>query len=150
MDIHSGGGQKLDWAYIFIEAPEREAAIIFQNRFGRNPHRVTCTCCGKDYSLTESSDLAQATAFERGCDSEYTDEQGNVYSDDDWYKLPIEKRRTLKFRYVERAATKYHWRSYKTLDEYLKSTEVLVIPSSEIKPEERSGELHEEGYVWRE
>ncbi len=27
-DMHSGGGQKLAWARIYIEAPEREAAQI--------------------------------------------------------------------------------------------------------------------------
>lgn len=56
MDMHSGGGQKLDFSILYIEAPEDEAIGVFYNRFGRNPHRVTCTCCGPDYSVREVDD----------------------------------------------------------------------------------------------
>ena len=59
MDMHSGGGQKLDWAYIYIEAPLEEAKVIFYNRFGRNPDRVTCTCCGADYWVHEEDDIRE-------------------------------------------------------------------------------------------
>jgi len=52
MDMHSGGDLKEKWQYIYIEAPEEEAKVIFYNRFGHNPNRVTCTCCGKDYSIS--------------------------------------------------------------------------------------------------
>lgn len=69
MDMHSGGGQKLDWGKIYIEAPEAEARVIFYNRFGRNPDRVTCTCCGEDYSVDDSESLAQASGYDRNCDS---------------------------------------------------------------------------------
>ena len=71
MDMHSGGGRKLEWEYIYIEAPADEAKAIFFNRFGRNPEKVTCTCCGDDYSLTEGDSLEQVTAFNRGCDYAY-------------------------------------------------------------------------------
>lgn len=58
MDMHSGGGTKEEpYEYIFIEAPREEAIIIFYNRFGHNPERVTCTCCGDDYSITEYETL---------------------------------------------------------------------------------------------
>lgn len=59
-DMHSGGGSKLDWEEIFIEAPEDDACIIFQNMFGRNPCTVTCTCCGADYFVLEYDTLEEA------------------------------------------------------------------------------------------
>ena len=72
MDMHSGGGAKeAPYEYIYIEAPESEAKTIFYNRFGHNPERVSCACCGEDYSISEEESLEQATAFERGCDYAY-------------------------------------------------------------------------------
>lgn len=59
-DMHSGGGLKEDFDEVIIEAPADEAAIIFYNRFGHNPHRVSCTCCGTDYWLTEYDSLEAA------------------------------------------------------------------------------------------
>jgi len=124
MDMHSGGGQKLDWKYIYIEAPEEEACIIFYNRFDRNPHKVTCTCCGDDYSVSESKDLKQATGYNRGCD----------------YK---------KDEYIEAKDTsKYAHKDYITLKEYLKKKDILVIYDKDIKAKERVGVLPEQGYVW--
>lgn len=64
-DMHSGGDQKLDWPIIFIEAPEQEAKIIFENRFDRDPNNVTCNCCGNDYSISESESLLEATDYDR-------------------------------------------------------------------------------------
>ena len=130
MDMHSGGGQKLKWAYIYIEAPEKEAEIIFQNRLGRNPHRVTCTCCGSDYSITEDKTLKRATAYERGCQ---------------WVKVAGEDGGG---HYVEKPSKGYAWHEYKTLDEYLKQDDVLFIYKKDIKPEELEGELRAEGYCW--
>lgn len=66
-DMHSGGSVKeAPYAHIYIEAPEAEAKVIFYNRFGHNAERVTCTCCGEDYSIMEYASLADATAFQRG------------------------------------------------------------------------------------
>ena len=129
MDMHSGGGQKLDWEYIYIEAPEKEAEIIFQNKFGRNPHRVTCTCCGDDYSLTESKTLKEATAYERGCE---------------WIKLGGQDGGG---HYVDKPSKK-SWHKYETLEEYLRQKGILFVYKKDIKPEERKGELHQEGYCW--
>ena len=56
-DMHSGGSLKEQWQYIYIEAPEDEARVIFYNRFDHSPDRVTCTCCGEDYSVSEDADL---------------------------------------------------------------------------------------------
>lgn len=66
MDMSSGGSTKEPpYEYIYIEAPEAEAKVIFYNRFGHNPERVTCTCCGEDYSISEEPSLAQASAYDR-------------------------------------------------------------------------------------
>lgn len=124
MDMHSGGGQKLDWGYIYIEAPEQEAKVIFYNRFGRNPNRVTCTCCGEDYSLSEADTLAEVTGYERGCD--YRDR-----------------------KYVEAPSTRAWASEYVPLDEFLaKATDRLFIYAADIKPKERQGSVPDEGYVW--
>lgn len=64
-DMHSGGSQKLGWDKIYIEAPEDEAIRVFYSRFGRNPYRVTCTCCGEDYSISEHADLEEASVYHR-------------------------------------------------------------------------------------
>lgn len=61
-DMHSGGGAKEGFEVCFIEAPEEEAKLIFYNRFGHSPERVTCTCCGADYSISTHDSLCEATA----------------------------------------------------------------------------------------
>ena len=52
-DMYSGGERKLDYGTIYIEASEDEATRIFEDRFNRSPHNVTCECCGNDYWITE-------------------------------------------------------------------------------------------------
>lgn len=130
-DMHSGGHQKLKWAMIYIEAPEEEAEVIFQNRFGRNPHRVTCTCCGEDYHVDSEEDLAQSTAYHRGC------------------QFKVDKRMEGGGKYIEEPRAD-GLEKYQTLDEYKKDPNVLFIYAADIKPEERKGELRREGYVWAE
>lgn len=67
-DMHSGGGTKVQpYDHIFIQAPEAEAIIIFYNRFGRNPLRVTCTCCGADY-VVEEYETPEDIMHVPGCD----------------------------------------------------------------------------------
>ncbi len=127
-DMHSGGGAKEKWGRIYIQAPEDEAAIIFYNRFGHNPHRVTCTCCGNDYSLTESEDLHQATGYERNCH----------YSD-------TEKKYIEEKSYGRRS---FSSKPYVTLEEYLRDENAHFIFDKDIKPEERTGSLPEQGYAW--
>ncbi len=66
MDMHSGGGTKeRPYEYIYIEAPRQEAISVFYARFGHNPERVSCTCCGDDYSIEEFDTLEEATEYER-------------------------------------------------------------------------------------
>lgn len=128
-DMHSGGGTKeASYERIYIEAPEEEAKVIFYNRFGHNPDRVSCTCCGSDYSISEYPTLEQATAYHRGCDWDNATDG-----------------------YVERQSQRAAFTGdYRTLDEYRQAPDVLIIPASEIKPEERVGEVPEQGYVWRD
>ena len=123
MDMHSGGGSKESYEYIYIEAPENEAKVIFYNRFGHNPERVTCTCCGEDYSISENESLEQLSGYDRGCD----------YNRDIGY---IEKRKVGGYK------------DYQTLNEYIKSEGVLFITKEEIKDDERVGELPMQGYIW--
>lgn len=76
-DMHSGGRTKEEpYERIYIEAPKEEAKIIFYNRFGHNPERVTCICCGEDYSISEDESLEQLSGFDRNCHWAYTDKSG--------------------------------------------------------------------------
>ena len=66
-DMHSGGGLKEEpFNRIYIQAPEEEAKSIFYGLFSHSPDRVSCTCCGADYSASEGKSLALATAYHRG------------------------------------------------------------------------------------
>ena len=56
-DTHAGGIQKLEWKWVVIEADEDEATSVFFSRFGINPNRVSCTCCGSDFSIWDDFDL---------------------------------------------------------------------------------------------
>lgn len=142
-DMHSGGGNKLwrhpdgsvddngsSWrrktediavGHVFIEAPEGEARAVFYNRFGRNPERVTCTCCGSDYSVSTEDDLAQLTAFHRDC----------AFEGDRYVEKPN--------RYSEAAVS---------LEDYLARPDIHVIRASDIADTERTAQLPVEGYVW--
>ena len=123
-DMHSGGGTKeAPYEKIYIEANEEEAKVIFYNRFGHNPERVTCTCCGEDYSIDESDTLNQASGYHRNC---AWDEKTKGYID---------------------APNKYN-DTYTTIEDYEKQKDVLIIRKSEIKDSERQGDVPSEGYVW--
>lgn len=127
MDMHSGGGSKEEWEYIYIEAPEEEAKVIFYNKFGHNPDRVTCTCCGGDYSIDESETLEEATAYDRGCE---WDSEQEKYVD-----KPHTGRMMIRKEYI-------------TLPDYCKRDDVLVISDCDISVEHRKGDVPDEGYVW--
>lgn len=128
MDMHSGGGLKEEpYSYIYIEASEEEARVIFYNRFGHNPERVTCTCCGEDYSISSFESLSQATAYDRGCRHDGVQ----------W----LEERR--KDTYAGKYRTLRSWlRDKKT------KANCLFIRNHAIKDAERRGEIPKQGYVW--
>jgi len=66
-DMHSGGNLKEKQQHIFIEAPKEEAIEIFERKFGHHPERITCSCCGEDYAISEEKSLKQATGYHRNC-----------------------------------------------------------------------------------
>lgn len=162
MDAYSGGGQKEPWPQIWIEAPEKEAKLIFYNRFGHNPDRVTCTCCGADYSIHEHETLEEATAYERGlryaeaprlpngkydnANSKYLEPNEDVPDGFTISRLSLLRSRNPPLG--------------KTLEEFLstpfqdilvskETTKTpLVIYATDIKQKEREGSLPIQGYVW--
>lgn len=112
-DMSSGGGQKEPWHYIYIEAPEDEAKRVFFAKFGHDPQRVSCTCCGEDYSISESETLEEATEYHRN-------------------GMPLGE-----YLAAAEAGTLKGW-----------DHTVKVIRADEIKPEERTIEVHRSGYIW--
>lgn len=115
-DMYSGGSTKEgNYDKIYIEAPEEEAKLIFYNRFGHDPEDIGCSCCGENYSIDEKETLEQLTGYHRNC------------------KYDGEK-------YVEEPDTYYNsskLKDYKTVEEYCKQDNVLVIKKEEIKDNER-------------
>lgn len=127
MDMYSGGGPKESWEYIYIEAPENIARVVFYNRFDHSADRVTCTCCGPDYGVDDHQDLRVLTAYERNCG--YDEESGE---------------------YVEVAKiSKYTTYRLIPLDEYFNDPKVKVIYAKDITHEETLGSIPEQGYVWK-
>lgn len=125
-DMHSGGGTKEgEYDKIYIEAPEAEAKIIFYNKFGHSPDRVSCTCCGEDYSTSESTSLEHASAYHRNC--RYDESVGC---------------------YVEEPDNRYGEKKLITIQEYCNQDNVLVLYAKDIKDNERVGDIPEQGYIW--
>lgn len=164
-DMNSGGGSKETWQHIYIEAAEAEAKVIFYNRFGHNPERVSCTCCGEDYSISEGPSLAQLTGYHRHCSNLVTprDPETRFYKqpDDSWfdehyYLEPGEEdeARARGWTVEESTSAKIgrehgsDYGRYLTLDEYIATPDVLVIRAEEISDGERVGSVPEQGYVW--
>jgi len=66
-DMHSGGGTKeAPYEHIYIEGDN--AVGVFYARFGHHPHRITCTCCGGDYSISSNESLEELTRYHRKYD----------------------------------------------------------------------------------
>lgn len=139
-DMHSGGGQKEKYHHIFIEAPLKEAEVIFYNHFGHSSDRVTCTCCGPDYSVSEYESLAEASGYQRGCAYDPTGHH-----------------------IIEEPDTSYGgWRGqhYMTVEAYFDPTRepdeeglresALAIYAADIKSDERVGDVPTQGYVWQD
>ena len=149
-DMNSGGGQKEKWKHIFIEAPRSEAIRIFTNRFDHHPERVTCTCCGSDYSISpwdydeddpdpdeEESTLEGLSRYHR--ESFVTqalnlyDKHRDSYGSVDYKAVQAEARKLII-----------------PVEEWEKQDDtVLIIRAHEITKEERSGpDRAPGGYVW--
>ncbi len=65
MDMHSGGGTKTEYEYIYIEADEDSAVNVFCNMFDEHPYSVACGCCGSNFSVSTYESLEEATSYER-------------------------------------------------------------------------------------
>lgn len=160
MDMHSGGSVKEKQSCIYIEAPEEEAKVIFYNRLKHNPERITCTCCGPDYSIDEAPTLEQASGYDRGCDYAYFKPDGTECTHDEaWSKnirsgMNRSRRKGLKKGYtqgyVERPSKEYAMNKYCTLKKYVRQKDVLIIRAKNIKAKERVGDVPVQGYVWQE
>jgi hypothetical protein len=151
--MHSGGSIKEPpYGSIYIQAPMEEAIVIFYNRYGHNPNRVSCTCCGEDYVISSHESLAQLTGHERHCRTLVTprDPETGRYQNDD----PI----IVAHLYLEKGEeppTGYKVDQgflssspYQTLEEYMLRGDVALLVSQDIKPSERRGTVPDEGYVW--
>ena len=148
-DMNSGGDQKEKWAQIYIEASKKIAIIVFYNRFGHNPYRVTCTCCGEDYSISEEETLKQSSACHRGCRYAYFDKNDKEISQEEVWEFGKGFIDECCGKYVEEEEDeKVSFNPFQTVDEYKKDANVLIITESEIKPEEKIGEVPQQGYVW--
>lgn len=128
-DMCSGGVSKEKWDYIYIEAPEAEASVIFYNRFGHSPDQVSCPCCGSDYSVSESPTFADASAYHRNCRTIQPIGAASRYSHHRKYpgaKYYYEKRDKLPKGW-EFSHHPGNWKNYMTVAEYKKQKNVLVI-----------------------
>jgi hypothetical protein len=157
-DMHSGGSLKQSpYRCIYIEAPQAEAELIFFNRFGHNPNRVSCTCCGEDYSMTESPSLRQASGFERGCapletprkaDGTFDNTPGDPWFRENYYLEPDQHDEAAQRGY--RVGRAWHCGEHQTVEDYVQRKDVLVIHAGDIKLEERTGTLPQQGFIWHD
>lgn len=160
-DMHSGGSQKEKYSKIYIEAEEKQAKVIFYNKFGHNPERVSCTCCGGDYSIDESESLASATGYHRNCEWGCTYKNGNEVSKEVALDKESKLNKGYQWAYIEKTSKSNldirkkcntpdddKWGIHIPLEEYLKRDDVCVIYATDIQPEEIKGEIPEQGYVW--
>ena len=152
-DMSSGGSTKEHpYEHIYIEAPKDEAKVIFYNRFGHNPERVSCTCCGEDYSISSGESLAQLSGYHRSCRALETprdSETGRYLQPDD-----PEYRKHFYLEEGEKPPKGYEiseaprFGKYETLAQYIERQDVFVIRESDIKANEHKGEVPKQGYVW--
>ena len=149
-DMCSGGGHKESYGHIYIEALIEEAEVIFYNRFGHNPRRVSCTCCGPDYSISEDETLEQITGYDRGCAFVYFRPDGTECPENEGWERGVGTREGYSSGYVERQGNGVMTGNYIDLEGYIALENVLVIWASEIEEEERVGHVPEQGYVWRD
>lgn len=131
-DMCSGGSQKESFGLCFIEAPLDEATVVFYKRFGHNPERITCTCCGEDYSISEGESLEELSGFHRGC----------VYSN--------KRKRWLERGEQDTDGPLRGTGDYRTVAEFEAEDDVEIIRAAGILPEERTGEVPEQGYIWKD
>lgn len=52
-DMHSGGGKKTEFWYHIVMLPEAQAIAWFEHHYKVDFNRVSCDCCGSDFSAYE-------------------------------------------------------------------------------------------------
>jgi hypothetical protein len=125
MDMHSGGKQKEPFAYCYIEAPQKKAELIFYNLFKHNPHRITCTCCGEDYSISTEKTLSQISADDRNCA---------------WDKESQ--------KYIEKPRSDGYGGLYRKVSELDLDSRIRIIRCKDITPDLLIGYMPKQGYTW--
>lgn len=86
-DMSSGGTTKVqNYHHIYIELPRRKAIKFFQEEFHRDPRRVSCTCCGQDYTIDEYRTFEEASSYHR---NDYDDAFGDF--------IPVEEYRDKEY-----------------------------------------------------
>jgi hypothetical protein len=104
-DMNGGGFTKTDYSRIYIQADTIDDAVKnFTQTFNVNPYDTTCDCCGPDFSIDDDKDLVSVTAYDRGC----------LYDDN------------IK-SYVDQPDTRYSFKKYLTIDDYVKKDDICVI-----------------------
>lgn len=111
MDMHSGGGTKTDYEYIYIEADEETATTVFCNLFDEHPYSVACACCGSNFSVSSYASLEEATAYKR----EYGGKSVEEYLQDPFIKVVYATEITqelLKESFVDPYEAEPDWYEY--------------------------------------
>lgn len=117
-DMHSGGELKTKYGHIFVEASKSQAVEFFNSWFDRDPHHVTCSCCGADFSVTKYQSLRYATAYLRNCQFKEVDrEQGGGHY--------IEAPKTIGGEELE----------HLSVEEYLDHEDVAFFSSEDVEKE---------------
>ena len=148
-DMNSGGGRKEAFRKLYIEAAEEEAKSVFYSRYGHNPERVSCTCCGQDYSIgQENASLAQVTAFERNCDYAYFNAKGKEVPEKEAFVRGKGMKEGYTDGYLERP--RHQDIPIISLEDFLAESDVVVIYATDIKPAERNVKIPQQGYVWQD
>lgn len=113
-----GGLKEKPYDVIYIQADGEEAKTIFYNKFKHNPERVTCTCCGQDYSISSEETLEQLSAFHR--------------------ELKFDRESKL---YIETDSSI-------SMEDYKARKDTLIITEDQITENERIGRVPKQGYMW--
>jgi len=154
-DMHSGGSLKEPpYDKIYIEISREVAERVFQAKFGHNPNRVTCTCCGEDYSISDYDTLEEASAYHRNCiwaEPKRPDNYNKLSFQEqcEWSKIHpggwFESLNTVPNDW--RTDSKSD-KDVIPLQEYVSRKNIKVICANEITDAEKNTELGGRGYVW--
>lgn len=155
-DTHSHGTQKEKWSKIYIEAPEDIARKVFFAKFQHNADRVSCTCCGPDYSVSEDDTFAEASAYHRNVPHAYNPKNKDEYGDIEpgeslpkgwvWGESTLIKAKCQRFengRFDDTMSVEY----------YLRNGDCLFIDKKEVEDilsQVGQVDIPRQGWVWVE